>query len=204
MEFFELAPSPNNVKIRLALRFKGIDFVSVPVDPRDRRPIVELSGQELTPVIRDRGIVLNDSEAILQFLDANYPGKPRLFPAHREGRRECDEWKRQVDQRVARPWARIFFYAIGRADSVNDADRAAFHAGLQWLERELGDRTRFRGQDMPICDLRAAIWALYPFPGAGLLQRVPFFKKLHAAFETPDEDFPSLRRFLEPWQELLQ
>ena len=97
LKFYELAPSPNNTKVRMALRFKGIEFEAIPVDPRDRTAVIEASGQELTPVIADRGIVLNDSEAILQYLDANYPDTPRLFPPERAGRKMCDRWKRKID-----------------------------------------------------------------------------------------------------------
>ena len=60
LKFWELAPSPNNTKVRMALRFKEIDFSAIPVDPSDRAPVIEVSGQELTPVIEDRGIVLNN------------------------------------------------------------------------------------------------------------------------------------------------
>ena len=61
IEFWELPPSPNSTKIRMALRFKGLDFEARSIDPEDRSPLVELSGQELTPVIRDGSMVLNDS-----------------------------------------------------------------------------------------------------------------------------------------------
>ena len=103
----ELSPSPNNTKIRMALRFKGIDFEAVPVDPADRRTLVEVSGQELSPVIEDRGIVLNDSEAILQYLDANYPDTPRLFPADRS-RNRCEAWKTELDSKIMPTWLPVF------------------------------------------------------------------------------------------------
>ena len=74
LRFHELAPSPNSIKARLALRAKGLEFEAVAVDMRDRAAVVTLSGQELTPVIEDKGIVLNDSEAIIHYLDANYRG----------------------------------------------------------------------------------------------------------------------------------
>ena len=63
LRFWELSPSPNNIKVRMALRYKGIDFEAMPVDPFDRKPLREVSGQDLSPVIEDKGIVLNDSEA---------------------------------------------------------------------------------------------------------------------------------------------
>ena len=103
LRFWELSPSPNSVKVRMALRYKGIEFEAIPVDPLDRAPLREISGQDLSPVIEDRGIVLNDSEAILQYLDANYPSAPRLFPADRS-RKQCEAWKLELDSEIVPTW----------------------------------------------------------------------------------------------------
>lgn len=81
MKLWELAPSPNNTKVRMALRYKGIPFEVAPVEPSDRAPVLAASGQEATPVIEDRGIVMPESEAILHYLDANYPDTPGCSPA---------------------------------------------------------------------------------------------------------------------------
>ena len=53
LRFWELSPSPNNTKVRMALRYKKIDFEAVPVDPFKRQPVLDVSGQELTPVVED-------------------------------------------------------------------------------------------------------------------------------------------------------
>ena len=37
LKFYELAPSPNNLEIRMALRFKGIPFETIKVDFFDRQ-----------------------------------------------------------------------------------------------------------------------------------------------------------------------
>ena len=123
LTFHELAPSPNNTKLRMALRFKGIPFTAQRVDAADRAPVRALTGQDLTPAIEDKGIVLNDSEAIIQYLDANYPDAPRLYPRERAGRRACDAWKRKIDERVATHWTAPFFFAIKRRDEQRDLDR---------------------------------------------------------------------------------
>ena len=64
LKFYELSPSPNNTKVRMALRYKDIEFEAISVDPSARSTMIEVSGQELTPVIEDRGVVINDSEDI--------------------------------------------------------------------------------------------------------------------------------------------
>ena len=204
LTFWELAPSPNNTKVRMALRYKGIDFEAVPVDPMDRAALREVSGQELSPVIRDRGIVLNDSEAILQYLDANYPDAPRLFPRTREERRRRDDWKRTLDERVAAPWLPVFFYAIGRRDTLDEEARSRFADALSWLDGEIGERASLAADpDSAIDDLRVAEWATYAFPGEGLMARVPLFRRFQEHFALEPGSLPDLERYLGPWNERL-
>jgi glutathione S-transferase len=203
MKFHELAPSPNNTKIRMALRFKGIPFEAIAVDPADRGAMLEVSGQELTPVIEDKGIVLNDSEAILHYLDANYRHLPRLFPSGRAGRRACDAWKDQLDERLVPAWFDIFMFAIKRREAMDPSSPAAFREGLAWLEECVDAEGHWQGADKPICDLRVAEWVTYALPGAGLLKRVPLFKKLQGLFAVEPGAFPRLEAALTPWQERL-
>jgi glutathione S-transferase len=200
LKFWELSPSPNNTKIRMALRFKGVDFEAVGVDPLDRQPLLDISGQELTPVVEDRGVVLNDSEAILQYLDANYADTPRLFPRLRAGRRECDEWKRRLDETVAVHWLPVFLYGIRRRDTLDEPSVERFREALGALDEELGERLSFKEDpEMAVCDLRVAEWATYALPGDGLIRRVRLFAKFRELFAVAPGSFPALERFLEPW-----
>ena len=203
LKFWELAPSPNNTKVRMALRFKQIPFEVTPVDPRDRRALVEASGQELSPVIEDRGIVLNDSEAILQYLDANYRQTPRLIPSERAARKECDAWKQKLDEKVIASWLPVFLAGIGLQESFDPQARQGFEEMLRWLDGELGDKENFKGPEMPICDLRVAEWATYALPGPGLIERVPLFKRFKKLFAIDEGALPRLERFLVPWNDRL-
>ncbi len=203
LRFWELTPSPNNIKVRMALRFKGIDFEQIIVDPLDRAPVIEVSGQELTPVIEDRGIVLNDSEAILQYLDANYPDTPRLFPRERAGRYACDDCKRELDRKVVPHWSPVFNYAIKLVDKLDTDARDRYQQALAWLDGELASRKHFKGKEMPICDLRVAEWAVYALPGEGLIKRVRLFAKFRELFDVVPGRLENLERFLKPWNERL-
>jgi glutathione S-transferase len=203
LRFYELGPSPNNTKLRMALRYKGVPFEVVPVDHFDRSPVVELSGQEATPVIADRGIVLNDSEAILQYLDANYPDAPRLFPPDRAGRQVCCDWKRETDKRLARSWMPLFHYCIKMREDLDTDAQQAFRQALRWVEGEIGEDGTVRGADKPVCDIRVAEWATYALPGEGLLQRVPLFKRFREVFAVDPEQYPRLVAYLAPWNERL-
>ena len=203
LKFWELPPSPNSTKIRMALRFKGIDFTTVPADPQDRTRVIEVSGQELLPVIEDRGIVLNDSEAILNYLDANYRETPRLIPSSRADRRLCDEWKSALDRKLVPHWVPVFLHGIGRTPALDSVHRDRFEEELRSLDEQLSAADTFKGPDNPICDLRAAQWATFALPGAGLIKRVPLFKRFEELFAVPRGSLPRLERFLRPWNDRL-
>jgi glutathione S-transferase len=71
------APFSTNVeRVALALAHKGIEVESVVIDYSDRSKVIEVSGQELVPVIVDGDLVVNDSQAILRFLEERYPAPP--------------------------------------------------------------------------------------------------------------------------------
>ncbi len=204
LKFYELAPSPNNTKLHMALRYKGIPFEVVSVHPADRQVVLEVSGQELTPVIQDKGIVLNDSESILHYLDANYRDAPRLFPGSRAGRKACDRWREDLDQSVAVQWAPVFFHAIGMREDLDSEALERFQEALASLDEKLGDRDSFHDDpEMVVCDLSVAVWATYALPGEGLLERVGLFRKFKDVFAVEPGSLPNLERFLGPWNERL-
>lgn len=200
--FHELSPSPNNLKVRLALRSKGIPFEAVPVDPSDRASVRAVSGQDLTPVVVDRGVVVVDSEAVLQHLDANYPDTPRLFPRDRAGRKAADEWKRTLDEEVGKPLVGWFFQILRRNPDADETIRANFAEAFRRLEARLDGRTTLAAsEDDGACDLRVAQWALYPFPSEALIARVRLFGRFREVFGLDPAEHPAIVRFLEPWGE---
>jgi maleylpyruvate isomerase len=72
--------STNCERVGLALAHKGIQAQSVLIEYSNRRPVEEISGQGLVPVIEDAGEVIADSVAIMRHLDRRQP-EPPLFPA---------------------------------------------------------------------------------------------------------------------------
>ncbi|MDF1667552.1 MAG: glutathione S-transferase family protein [Planctomycetota bacterium] len=204
LKFWELAPSPNSTKVRMALRFKNIDFEAIPVDPVDRDAVLKMSGQVLTPVIEDKGIILNDSEAILQYLDANYPESPRLFPRDRGGRRECEDWKKELDEKIAKPWMPVFFHLIGRFEECDQDALKSYHEALAWLDRLVADKDQIQeGENKSICDLRVAEWATYALPGPGFIARCRLMGKSKEVFAVKNGQFKHLERYLEKWNGFL-
>jgi glutathione S-transferase len=74
------APFSTNVeRVALALAHKGLQVESVVISYEDRSPVIEVSGQELVPVLVDRDEVIPDSVRILRHLETRWPDPP-LFP----------------------------------------------------------------------------------------------------------------------------
>jgi glutathione S-transferase len=72
--------STNVERVALALAHKGIEVESVWIDPADRTPVREVSGQDLVPVlVDDDGEVHAESMDIVAWLDERYPESP-LYP----------------------------------------------------------------------------------------------------------------------------
>ena len=73
LTLYRIPFSTNVERIALALAHKGVEVEYVDVDPDDRTPVIEISGQELVPVLVDGDLVLSDSPAILEYLEERFP-----------------------------------------------------------------------------------------------------------------------------------
>jgi glutathione S-transferase len=93
------APWSTNVeRVTLALGHKGLDAEMIWIDYGDRRPVEDVSGQPLVPVVDFGGEVVFDSTRILRRLEELYP-EPPLFPADPSVRAELEvflEWFNEV------------------------------------------------------------------------------------------------------------
>ena len=93
VKLYDLAASPNNIKVRLALAFKKIPYEKIAVDPQNRDALVKISGQPLSPVLLHGDAVVYDSYAITRYLDANWPGEPRLYSPDRDIMKAIETWE---------------------------------------------------------------------------------------------------------------
>jgi glutathione S-transferase len=77
MRVYRIPFSTNVERVALALGHKGVEVEWFDVDPADRTPVVEVSGQELVPVlVTDDGDVLTDSPRILRWIEEWFPEPP--------------------------------------------------------------------------------------------------------------------------------
>jgi glutathione S-transferase len=101
LKLYRIPFSTNVERVALALAHKGIPVEYVDVDADDRSPVVEVSGQELVPVLVDGDRIVSDSPAILEYLEERFPDPP-LYPADEARRAEVRifvEWFNHVWKR---------------------------------------------------------------------------------------------------------
>jgi glutathione S-transferase len=65
-------------RIKLAMAHKNLEYETIPWHFSDKDAIA-FSGQEKVPVLVDSGVVVSDSQAIAEYLEAAYPNEASLF-----------------------------------------------------------------------------------------------------------------------------
>jgi maleylacetoacetate isomerase len=150
------APWSTNVeRVTLALGHKGLEAESVWIDYSDRRPVEDVSGQPLVPVVDFDGEVVFDSARIIYRLEELHPDPP-LFP---ERRAEVDlfiEWFNEVWKRPPNEVEHIL--RLPETDSDEVERLAARMDG--WLDLF---ESMLEGGDHLFGDFSAADCMAYPF-----------------------------------------
>ena len=158
MRVYRIPFSTNVERVALFLAHKGVEVDWVDVDPRDRSPVEEISGQPLVPVLVDGERVVADSTAIMRYLEELLPDPP-LWPPEPARRAELDVfldwfngiWKRppnEIDAELAKP----------APDEARISELAAELSGSLDLFEALLD-----GRDYLFGDFSAADCAAFPF-----------------------------------------
>jgi glutathione S-transferase len=101
VQVYRIPFSTNVERVALALAHKGLEIEWVDVDPHDRSPVEEISGQPLVPVLVDGERVIVDSTVIIRSLEELQP-EPPLWPAEPARRAELDvflDWFNRVWKR---------------------------------------------------------------------------------------------------------
>jgi glutathione S-transferase len=148
--------STNVERVTLALAHKNLEVESIWVDPRDRSPVEQLSGQQLVPVIDDGGRVVFDSTAILRYLEERYPPPP-LYPHEEAQRAAVDIYIDWFNRVCKRPPNEIEAELLAdRVDQQRVDELAAWMArNLDVHERLLAARDYLFGDDFSAADCAA-------------------------------------------------
>ncbi len=174
----ELPPSPNNIKVRLGLAYKGIAYESCPIaiDDSGRSKLVELSGQPLSPVLEHGDRVVFDSSAILRYLDANFRSGPGLFAETRERVHEIEGWESYARKDLGEPVGMTFGQAFAPEADPAVLERASqmLGAATARVEERLKSSQWLVGDSMTAADVIAAPCVLYGMLPRSWVETFPF------------------------------
>jgi glutathione S-transferase len=159
IRLYDLGPSPNSKKVRLALGYKGIPYERVAVDPADRAAVVRLSGQPLTPVLAHGETVIFDSGAILRYLEANVKREPRLFSEDYDRMKAIEGWEAWARTDLAPGIGRLFgqYFATEKDSAAAASAVAMVNAAARHLESKL-DGPFLCGDSLTAADVTCASW----------------------------------------------
>ncbi|MCA8941233.1 MAG: glutathione S-transferase family protein [Planctomycetes bacterium] len=162
----------NNVKVRIALAYKGVPFEFRTIDPGDRETVVRISGQHLTPVLVHGDRVVHDSAAILRYLDTTFGEGPKLFGTGRDEQWAIEDLELMARWALAGPMMAVIHRRV-RGENVPDEELAvcqeAFaRAAAKYAER-LAGRSWLVGDSMTAADITAAA-VFWRVRGAGLFE----------------------------------
>jgi glutathione S-transferase len=124
-------------KTKLALLEKGIPFNEEVVRPSQDAAVLKRSPLGKIPFIKADGGYLSESQAILEYLEDNYPDRP-LYPSNAFERAKCREFIQHLELNVELVARRIYGEALFGAtvsQEVKDEVRQKVEAGLLGLTR---------------------------------------------------------------------
>lgn len=140
MRLIQIPFSHNCIKVRVALRLKGLPYEVLDIPPMDRSTPRRVSGQGLVPVLEDGGRTLHDSTAILLYLEERYPD-PSLLPSDPAARAECRILEDWADATFMAATRRIAYLRLSRSPS---AIAAMFFPGARGLSAAIRGRVARR------------------------------------------------------------
>lgn len=168
--------SPFVRKARVCLQEKGLDHqleMVMPFTPPDW--YYDLSPLGRIPAYRDDDVTLADSSVIAQYLDDAYPETTCLFGSQAVERARVRWLEKYADYEVA---PRATFVVFGQrllrpasgqpcdVDRVEQVLSSELPPLMDYLERELGDREYFVGDQLTMADIAiASQWINFEYAG---------------------------------------
>lgn len=187
----EFHRSPNSVKVRVALGYKGLEYETREMMAADRAPMLEAAGWPLVPILLDGDVVMRDSTAILHYLEANYREAPGLTPASRRDILSAEALLGNLNPEILRiQWS--LEEEIGKDEAERDLSRIArarerLRAGLERLDARLAERSWLVGDAMSIYDVVLACNLLPTRPPAPFVEQSPLWRFFEEHFRLAGE-----------------
>jgi glutathione S-transferase len=182
LKLYHYPMSPNSRRVWVALLEKGIPFelVTLNLDGDQFQPdFLAMNPCHQIPVLVDDGFYLVESLAILDYLEAKYPN-PALLPSAPKDL-AIVRMVEMVTVNEVLPIMRLLFdQKMGIAEQTSQKlERTKRKLGrmLDFLERQLGDRSYFGGEHLTLADVVAGTVVPW-FPSLGF--SLDGFPKLNA------------------------
>lgn len=163
LKLYNLQPSPNNMKARIALAYKGLKYEKIDVHPQERATVIEVSGQPLTPVLTHGNRVIFDSAAILRYLDANFRDTPRIFSADYHTMQQIERWEAVGRNECIKAVGMIFGQLFAETKDFDQCIQAShlLHSSTAKVEETLQNQAWLVGDSMSAADITIAPAVFY-------------------------------------------
>ena len=164
MKLYYFPLSTYSQKVTLALHEKGIEVEKIPVmlfddEERERFRAVYPLGK-IPLLVLDDGHQIPESSIIVEYLDTEFGGGPRLIPGDPTLSRQTRFHDRMLDLYLNQSVSNLVFESWKREDErdAQTIERARFHIGVMYdfMESRLADRTWLMGDDFTLADCAAA------------------------------------------------
>lgn len=157
--------SPFAWRAQLALEHKALPYerkvLSFSAGDTRKPEFIALNPRHRVPTLTDGDFVIYESNAVVAYLDAAYPGRGSpLFPG--DARMQATVWRliMEVDNYVQKATDPIVDYAFSTKPEDRDAQKLA--DARKAMSEELALMTRYFKGDFLVGPLSAADFALYP------------------------------------------
>lgn len=158
----ELTGSPNNVKARIALGYKGLEYDRREVElnefPGDRSSVVNLSRQPRLPVLQHGETIVFDSGSILRYLESNFRDSPPIFDTEYQTFGEIEGWESFARTQIGEPIGMMFGEAFSPTPdaSVIAAANEMLNGRIGAIEDKLGQGEFLVGDHLTAADIVTA------------------------------------------------
>ncbi len=162
LRLHELTASPNSVKVRIALAYKGLEYdrdvVKLDSFPGDRSSVVSLSRQPRLPVLQHGETVIFDSGAILRYLEANFPDTAPIFTEDHAALGEIEGWEVFARTQLGEAIGMVFGEAVSPEPNTEVVARASqmLDERTVAIEDELTDGGYLVGDHLTAADIACA------------------------------------------------
>ncbi|MFL5258748.1 MAG: glutathione S-transferase family protein [Hyphomicrobiales bacterium] len=156
--------SPYAWRVWLALEHKQIPYelkvLSFDAGDLEKSEFLELNPRHKVPVLVDRGFVLYESAAIVEYVEERWPDKPRLFSADLRDRAVERRMIREADQYFAGEMERLVDGVLMTPKEKWNSGEIA--AAIASIGRELSIWETMIGGDFLAGPLSAVDYTFYP------------------------------------------